>query len=269
MNTGRYGAAALLIAGASLLWGAGGAYGSSEGLHGHVGVSETLHGASVSRSRPLAGDVVGIDPGHNGKNYTDPSYLNRQVWNGREHEDCDTTGTETNGGYTEPKFTFRVAVDLRRDLRKLGATVVMTRHNNHGVGPCVNRRAKILNKARPNVAIDIHGDGGPAAGRGFSILLPVRDKYNHKIIRSSLKFGRRLRSAVLAGTSMPISDCYGHHGFQPRDDLAGLNLATEPKVLIECGNMRNAKDAHLMTSHHFQVRLAASMTHSIQQFLHH
>jgi len=32
----------------------------------------------------------------------------------------------------------------------------------------------------------------------------------------------------------------GTNGIVPRFDLAGVNLTTAPKVLIECGNMRNA-----------------------------
>jgi len=42
----------------------------------------------ASSARPLAGKIIGIDPGHNGLNYTDPGYLNRKVWNGREWEDA-------------------------------------------------------------------------------------------------------------------------------------------------------------------------------------
>src|SRR5690242_2683317 len=56
---------------------------------------------SESASKPLAGKVVGIDPGHNGDNGADPAYINQMIWNGRESETCDTTGTQTASGYTE------------------------------------------------------------------------------------------------------------------------------------------------------------------------
>jgi N-acetylmuramoyl-L-alanine amidase len=222
-----------------------------------------------ARQAPLAGRVIGIDPGHNGRNYTDPSYLNHQVWNGRAEEACDTTGTETNGGYTEPRFTWRVATFLRRDLRNKGATVVMTRRNNHGVGPCVNTRARILNRAHSIVAIDIHGDGGPASGRGFAILEPVADGPNDRIISASNRFGRVVRHAFLTRTAMPISTYDGVHGLAHRSDLAGLNLATQPKVLIECGNMRNAADARLMVSKRFQKRAARALAAAITYFVRH
>jgi N-acetylmuramoyl-L-alanine amidase len=220
----------------------------------------------ATRRKPLAGKTVGIDPGHNGKNYTDPAYLHRQVWNGREYEDCNTTGTSTNGGYPEPKFTWHVAIRLRKILKAEGAHVVMTRHNNHGVGPCINRRAHIINHSHADVGIDIHGDGGPSSGRGFAVLLPVRDKYNKHVIHSSDRFGHVLKRKILAGTAMPTSTYDGVHGFTHRNDLAGLNLTKVPLVLIECGNMRNRTDARMMTSKKFQHRLAKAFARAITKF---
>jgi N-acetylmuramoyl-L-alanine amidase len=218
-------------------------------------------------AKPLAGKIVGIDPGHNGGNFSDPSFLAKQIWNGREMEDCDTTGTETDAGYTEARFTFRVARFLRRDLRRDGARVVMTRTTNTGVGPCVNRRSQIINHGHANVAVDIHGDGGPPSGRGFAILEPVRDGPNDHVIGSSERFARDLRRTFLADTRMPTSTYDGVDGFTHRDDLAGLNLTRVPKVLIECGNMRNATDAALMISTRFQRRAARAMEAAIIAFL--
>ena len=233
--------------------------------HGQQGQA----GRHTTRARPLAGKTVGIDPGHNGGNFTHPADLVRQIWNGRAMEDCDTTGTETNAGYTEAAFTFRVARFLRQDLRRAGARVVMTRHTNTGVGPCVDQRSRILNRGHAQVSVDIHGDGGPAGGRGFAILLPVADGPNNHVIRSSARFGRVLKRAFLAGTRMPISNYDGINGFAPRTDLAGLNLTTMPKVLIEVGNMRNATDAGMMISTRFQRRAAHAMAAAIITFLTH
>jgi N-acetylmuramoyl-L-alanine amidase len=216
---------------------------------------------------PLSNMIVGIDPGHNGGNFDDPSYINHLIWNGREEETCDTTGTETDSGYSEARFNFNVATFLRADLRADGARVVMTRRNDHGVGPCVTRRAEIINHAHADVAVDIHADGGPAAGRGFAILEPVADGPNDKVIRSSIALGRDIRHAFLARTSMPVSTYDGTNGVKFRDDLAGLNLTRVPKVLIECGNMRNATDARLLTSTAFQKRIARVLEAAIIRFL--
>jgi len=219
-------------------------------------------------ARPLAGMTVGIDPGHNGLNGTDPAYLNRLIWNGRQWETSDTTGTETDTGYTEALFNFRVAMFLRADLLRDGAQVVMTRTTNHGVGPCVNRRAQIINHSHANVAIDIHADGGPPSGRGFAVLEPVADGPNNHVIAASARFGRDIRAAMLAHTAMPVSTYDGVNGLVQRNDLAGLNLTRVPKILIECGNMRNATDAALLTSTLFQRRLAGAFEAAIIRFLH-
>lgn len=230
--------------------------------------SGRLKGTAPFGSRfPLAGKIIGIDPGHNGRNYTDPAFLDHQVWNGREWENCDTTGTETNGGYTEAKFNWLVATDLAAILRKYGAKVVLTRKNNRGVGPCVDKRARILDRAHAGVSIDIHADGGPPGGRGFTVLEPVADGPNNKVIKSSKRFGGDVHRAFLRYTPIKISDYYGHNGYIARNDLAGLNLTTMPKVLIECGNMRNAADAKLLTSVRVQRKIAKALAIAIIRFL--
>jgi N-acetylmuramoyl-L-alanine amidase len=234
---------------------------------GSAGIATASTAASRTAAKPLAGKIIGIDPGHNGRNYTDPAYLAHQVWNGREWEDCDTTGTETASGYTEARFNFNVASYLRADLIKDGARVVMTRTNNHGLGPCVNRRARILDRAHANVSIDIHADYGPAGGRGFTVLEPVADGPNNKVIKSSLRFGRDVHAAMLRDTPMRISDYYGRNGYIRRNDLAGLNLTTMAKVLIECGNMNNAADARLLVQPRVQRHVAAALAAAIVKFL--
>ncbi len=223
--------------------------------------------AAGTAALPLAGKIIGIDPGHNGGNFTDPGAIGHLVWNGTGWEACDTTGTTTDGGYTEAQFNFNVASYLRADLRRDGAQVVMTRTSDDGVGPCVDHRAEIINVARADVAVDIHADGGPASGRGFTILEPVADGPNDKVITASEQFGADVRQAMLAGTPMPESDYDGVNGIMPRDDLAGLNLTTVPKVLIECGNMRNAADAGLLVTARFQQQVAGALTAAIVRFL--
>jgi N-acetylmuramoyl-L-alanine amidase len=223
--------------------------------------------AGRAAALPLAGRVVGIDPGHNGRNHDHPAYIDHPVWNGREYESCDTTGTETDGGYTEARFNFNVATYLSADLRAEGARVVLTRTSNEGIGPCIDRRAEILDHAHASVAIDIHADGGPAGGRGFTVLEPVADGPNDRVIGSSKAFGALLLDRFHALTGMPLSTYDGTGGISLRDNLAGLNLTTVPKVLIECGNMRNATDAALLVRRSFQRLAARAMAAAITSYL--
>ncbi|MGH9124847.1 MAG: N-acetylmuramoyl-L-alanine amidase family protein [Acidimicrobiales bacterium] len=121
----------------------------------------------------VRGQTIVLDPGHNVGNWTDPAAINQHVFVGNGYKACDTTGTETDSGYTEAAFTFDVATRMTALLQAAGANVMLTRTNNTGVGPCVNQRAEIANKARATVALSIHGDGNPPGGRGFQVLEPA------------------------------------------------------------------------------------------------
>ena len=215
----------------------------------------------------LAGKSIAVDPGHNGGNAAAPAIIGRPVWNGRETETCDTTGTQTDSGYTEALFNWNVARYLAADLRAEGATVVLTRTTNTGTGPCVTQRAAIGNQAHASAAISIHADGGPPGGRGFAILEPVADGINNAIIGPSARLATDLRDAFAAGTGEPTSSYDGTNGIQPRDNLAGTNLSTVPKVFIECANMRNPADAALITSPAWQAKAAQAIATGLTTFL--
>ncbi len=151
----------------------------------------------------LRGKVVAVDPGHNGGNFAAASVIGKPIWNGRETESCDTTGAETDGGYTEAQFNWNVALYLTAELRAEGAMVALTRTSNTGVGPCVTERAAIGNEVHANAAVSIHADGGPPGGRGFAILEPVADGTNDAIIGPSVILGADLRAHSPAGPGSP------------------------------------------------------------------
>jgi N-acetylmuramoyl-L-alanine amidase len=213
--------------------------------------------------------IVLVDPGHNGGNFSAPEIINQLIWNGRESETCDTTGAETDTGYTEAQFNWNVARYLTADLRAAGATVILTRTSNTGVGPCVTKRTALANHAHASAAVSIHADGGPPGGRGFAILEPVADGINNAIIGPSARLGTDLRNAFAAGTGEPASTYDGINGIQPRDDLAGINLSTVPKVFIECANMRNPTDAALITTPAWQAKAARAIAAGLTTFLTH
>jgi N-acetylmuramoyl-L-alanine amidase len=87
------------------------------------------------------------------------------------------------------------------------------------------------------------------------------------VITSSARFGHDVHAALLHDTPLRVSDYYGRNGYISRDDLAGLNLTTMPKVLIECGNMRNPADAALLVRPNVQRSIAAALAAAIVRFL--
>jgi N-acetylmuramoyl-L-alanine amidase len=221
-------------------------------------------------AKGLSGKTIAIDAGHNGGNYLHTSEINRLVDAGTVRKPCDTTGTETNSGYTEAAYTLDVALRLRTILQKRGARVVMTRTSNDGWGPCITERATIGNRAHADAAISIHADGGPAAGRGFHVIYPRSIAgLTAPIAPRSKRLALAVRAAFARGTPMPYANYIGRSGLDERSDLGGLNLSTVPKVLIETGNMRNATDAALLGSPSFHEREAAALAAGLASYLAH
>ena len=221
------------------------------------------------RRAPLDGERIAIDPGHNGRNGAHPDEINRTVPIGNgARKACDTVGTQTASGYTESAYNMSVARKLRRVLKAKGAEVRLTRKHDDGVGPCINRRAKIGNRFDADAAVSIHADGGPPSGRGFHVIRPTRiEGLTGDIYRPSRKLARKLRSSYAKRTGIPPSTYAGSHGIDERSDLGGLRLSDVPKVFIETGNMRNGADARLLQRERFRKRIAKGIFLGLRRFL--
>lgn len=216
---------------------------------------------------PPPGRVVVLDPGHNGGNASHPAEINALVPAGRGRtKPCNTTGTATNAGYTEHAFTWDVAVRVRDILSARGVTVTMTRANDSGVGPCVNERAAIGNRANAAAVVSIHADGSTAAGaHGFHVAYSA-PPLNAAQGEPSLRLARVLRDGLKAA-GFATSNYIGSGGLSARDDLAGLNLSERPAVLVECGNMRGAEEAAVLSSAAGRQRYASAIAEAIVGYL--
>jgi len=220
---------------------------------------------------PLEGRVVVIDPGHQLGNHRYPGKIARLVPAGGFRKPCNTTGTATNAGYPEATFAWRVSLRLRDRLQDLGATVVLTRHSNSQKrwGPCVDARGRAGNKIPADLKISIHGDGSYAAGaHGFHVIAPTdRRPWTHDIYASSRRLALRTRAALRHVGLQVATYIAGGDGLDFRSDLATLNLSDVPTVMVELGNMRNARDAHRMTSRRGQATYARGLERAVRRFL--
>ncbi|MEU6414351.1 N-acetylmuramoyl-L-alanine amidase [Microbispora sp. NPDC046933] len=242
---------------------------SSETASSETGVPTTRTAtASETQARPLAGRVIVIDPGHNGGNWKHPEIINRQVNISNQKKACDTTGTSTNDGYSEAAFTWDVSTRLVRLLRAQGATVKLTRPDNKGTGPCINQRAAIGNRAKADAAISVHADGAAPSAHGFHVIMPKKiGGPVDPVVGESRKLGVAVRDAFHSGTGLPYSTYIGSKALNFRSDLGGLNLSTVPKIFIECGNMRNAKEAAEFKDPAFRQRIADSLAKGLETYL--
>lgn len=207
--------------------------------------------------------IVFLDPGHNGAN--DDS-IGRQVPTGRGGtKDCQASGTTANDGYPEHTFNWATVLRIRQQLSALGVRTAMSRGDDTGLGPCVDERAAMANALRPDAVVSIHADGGPATGRGFHVIYsspPLNDAQ----AGPSMQFAQIMRDQLRAA-GIPPANYIGEGGLNARADIAGLNLAQYPSILVELGNMKNPADVALMQTPEGQQKYADAVVRGIAGFL--
>ncbi|MFJ9075846.1 N-acetylmuramoyl-L-alanine amidase [Streptomyces sp. NPDC102278] len=247
---------------------------ASESTPASPAPSGSPSGSPAAGKAPLTGRTVVIDPGHNTGNFKHTREIDRQVDIGTNLKECDTTGTTTNSGYMEAEFTMDVSRRLRSVLESKGLKVVLTHEAgaDRPWGPCIDERARIGNEAKADAVVSVHADGVSEGSRGYHIILPAKVKGGGadtaKIIEPSRLLGERIANNFARTTgSGPANYLGSGTGLVVRDDLGGLNLSTRPKVFIECGNMRDAKDAAQLTSPQWRQKAAQGIADGIVGFL--
>lgn len=217
----------------------------------------------ASASPNIAGMTVFLDPGHSG--LSDAS-LNRQVPTGRgDTKQCQTTGTSTNDGYPEHALNWDVVIRIQQELAVQGVRTQLSRPDDASLGPCVDQRAAAANALHPDAIISVHADGAPAGGHGFHVNYSA-PPLNDAQAGPAVQLATVMRDSLVAA-GMQESTYIGSNGLYGRADLAGLNLAQYPAVLVETGNMRNSDEAAQMESPDGRQRYADAITKGIVAYL--
>ncbi|MFH9688957.1 N-acetylmuramoyl-L-alanine amidase [Streptomyces sp. NPDC017413] len=249
-----------------------GADASSPTAPAPAGTASPTDSAKPLPKGPLTGRTVVIDPGHNPRNRDHTREINEMVDIGTGRKECDTTGTSTDDGYAEARFTLDVSHRLRTLLEAEGARVRLTHDGDRPFGPCIDERARIGNEAKADAVVSVHADGSAVGNRGFHVILPAGVKGGgadtSEIVKSSADLGAGIAGHFARTTgSEPSNYVGGKTGLDTRNDLGGLNLSTVPKVFVECGNMRDPKDAALLTSASWRQKAARGMADGIAGYL--
>lgn len=231
-----------------------------------VSPSPTLPSASPSTPSPepkkiLAGKTIVIDPGH-----SNGQHLTNKVPDGRGgSKACNTSGTATNSGYPEHTANWKVALILQTELQEKGATVHLTKKDDHADKVCVDRRGQIPNEKHADAFLSIHANGSQSsAPHGFFVMVS-----NPALNSAQGEPSRKLARAVsegLRGAGLTPSTIFGADP-APRSDLATLNFAKVPAVMVELGEMRNPQDAQRLSSPQGQQQYASGLAKGLISFL--
>lgn len=216
----------------------------------------------------LQGLKVVIDPGHNGGNAAAWQQIGQNVDDGRggQHA-CNTTGTATDDGFTEHEFNWKIANLLKTKLESAGAIVLMTRDSDVGVGPCVNDRGAFPQKVGADVMVSIHANGTTDTKvHGFFAMLsdpPLHEAQKEPAAKLATALVESLKNSGLS----PQNGGTIQNGIWKRSDLATLNFAEVPAVMLELGEMRNPADASLMKTDNGREKFATGIFNGLKAWV--
>jgi N-acetylmuramoyl-L-alanine amidase len=224
--------------------------------------------APAPKAGPLSGKRIVIDPGHNGANATHMTEISRLVDAGGFQKACNTVGTATPAGFKESSVNMVVSIKLKQQLEGLGATVIMTRSDDNGWGPCIDRRGLTATEGNANLLVSIHSDGSnTSTHRGFHVIHPgYRAGYTDATRADSKRLATSIRDS-LVNSGHPKANYVGTQGLHERTDLGTLNRAGRPAVLVEMGNLKHAGDAALLVSNQGQDQMATAIASGIRRYL--
>lgn len=211
--------------------------------------------------KTLAGKTIVIDPGH-----SNGQHLTNKVPDGRGGSKiCNTSGTATNNGYPEHTANWKVALILQTELQEKGASVYLTKKDDHADKVCVDRRGQIPNEKHADAFLSIHANGSQSpTPHGFFVMVSS-PALNSAQGEPSKRLARAVSSGLQA-TGLSPSTIYGSTPV-PRSDLATLNFAKVPAVMVELGEMRNPQDAQRLSSPQGQQQYASGLAKGIISFL--
>ena len=182
-----------------------------------------------SSSTPLAGMTIVVDAGHGGE------------WSG-------TYGAIP--GLYEKTLTLRYALELQKQLKALGANVVMTRTTDVKVE--MHDVTALTRRSRADLFISVHMDGvSSSSANGPSV---------HYFTEYSYSFAKAVADRMYS--------TYAAHKTTTKrgaiwDPFYVTRISDCPAILLECGFMTNPADLDLLIDDNFKKELCASVADGV------
>lgn len=191
---------------------------------------------SKSGTKPLSGLKVLIDAGHGGK-------------------DSGAMGPLGNNGLYEKNINISIALNTRKYLRALGATVIMTRTNDSTVS--LADRTNLIRKEKPDISVSIHNNS----------MAETADYNKHKGFLSLYSRDASKTVASFVQDSMITQLSRQNEGYKWQS--LSLCIPTQcPAILVECGYMSNPAEYEWLVNYENQVKIANSLGKAIESWAH-
>jgi N-acetylmuramoyl-L-alanine amidase len=178
----------------------------------------------------LKGKTIVVDPGHGGH---DPGSMG--------------DGLPT---MAEKKINLSIATQLAKQLKAMGAKVIMTRTTDRFVE--LEERAAIAENRNTDLFISIHSNSNPDSSRAGAVVYTARMPSHNSMIAAML-IDKAIRNAGIPSDT-------------DRADYKVLVLHSKPAVLIECGYLTNYTDCKRLNSSSYRVKIADAIAHGVSNY---
>jgi N-acetylmuramoyl-L-alanine amidase len=132
---------------------------------------------------------------------------------------------------------------IRERLSQLGVRTALPEAPTTLWGRAWTSAPRWPNALHPDAIVSIHADGGPPEGRGFHVNY-ANPPLNDAQAGPAIRFAQTVRDQLFASGVQP-STYRATDGLYGRADLAGLNLAQYPSIVIE---LKNAEEAAVLSA---------------------
>gem|GEM_PF-459873 len=203
--------------------------------------------------------VVVIDPGHQSRGDSTHEPIGPGAAETKPRVTGGTTGVVTR--VPEYEVALQISMNLKMRLEAAGVNVIMTRTTND-VNISNAERAKMANEAGADLFVRVHADGSTDSTRcGIQTLYPGENRWTGPIASPSRRAAKLVQESMVAATGAASL------GITTRTDLSGFNWSKVPVILVECGFLTNPVEDRLLSSPHYQDKLAEGMTSGILEYL--
>jgi len=210
---------------------------------------------------PLAGKVIGLDPGHQQRYDPNPEPVAPGSLTTKQRVAGGTRGIVTR--IYEYEVNLQVGLLLRDMLEEAGATVIMTRTVND---VCISNmeRALLFNEHMVDLAVRLHCNGSDDHSKhGAFMLVPTegRTDWYELNIEAALCI---IRSYCKTTGLTMLAERDG--GLTYRSEQTGFNWCKRPIVNIEMGHLTNSEDEAKLVDPEFQKLMAKGIYLGILEF---
>ncbi len=184
--------------------------------------------------------IVVIDPGHGG---SQPG----------------ARGKEGNRTIYEKDITLAIGLKVAERLAKQGASVIMTRAEDTGIG--LYERTTIANGAGAHFFISIHCDSNtrPNSASGTTV-------YYHRDDPDSRALGQAILNEIVKVSGLPSKGVRSDTTLYA-SGLAVLRTSQMPAVLIEVGYLNHAYDRKKLLNPRFQDAIADAIVRGLKAYV--